>query len=146
MTLISIAVVKQIRDKQNGVKLTEVCHFEILFQARFLRSCASQQNYMSELNPLTEPDTDITITTPLPHTQERITCAGVAPSLSAACLMGLSTGPPGTLVIGLLKPARPWFRNASEAAADSFTHVRELYASVTTPNLAENSNREALCA
>ena len=78
---------------------------------------------MSELNPLTEPDTDVTITTPLLLTQERITCAGVAPSLSAACLMGLSTGPPGILVIGLLKPARAWFRNASEAAADGVLHT-----------------------
>ncbi len=43
----------------------------------------------------------VTITAPLLFTQEKITCAGVAPSLSPIAFKTGSTGPPGVLVIGL---------------------------------------------
>jgi hypothetical protein len=68
-------------------------------------------------------NTDVTITTPLLPTQERMTCAGFTLRRFAASSMGLSTGPPGVLVIDLCGSDE---RSATETRNDISTYVREL--------------------
>lgn len=65
-----------------------------------LHGCTSVRGLLTSIFPY------VTITTPFDLTHDKMTCAGVAPILSAIFFSTGSTGPPGDLVIGLTPKAK----------------------------------------
>lgn len=74
------------------------------------------KDVLSTCEKASTPAAYVTMTTPLALTQERMTWVAVAPSLFAAALTGLSTGPPGYLVMGL----HEWWSASITGVDDTF--------------------------